>query len=225
MVVNVEDAGFEIRDQIMWVYGSGFPKNHNLGDGLGTVLKPAHEPIVMARKPISEKTIKANVIRWGTGGINIDASRVPSDDSYVINTFDGGAKPWGDASGEAYTTRTASARFPANFIHDGSQEVLDLFPDSNGSGGVDCGTGSAARFFYCAKANKKEKGADNIHPTVKPIKLMTYLINLVTPPDGTVLDPFMGSGTTGVACKTTGNPFIGIERDPEYFTLAQTRIN
>ena len=288
MVVNVEDAGFEIRDQIMWVYGSGFPKNHNVGkkvpeyEGWGTALKPAHEPIVMARKPLSESSIAKNVLRWGTGAINIDASRVPTTDTYVINTFDNGAKPFGDAVGEAYTTKTASSRFPANFIHDGSQEVLDLFPDSAGSGGsvpqtkitgygdkigngkaeyiggprteVDCGSGSAARFFYCAKANKKEKDAGcehlpvrrpdtrtstgmgsfeekgvqpgrNFHPTVKPIKLMTYLITLVTPPGGTVLDPFMGSGSTGVACNDTGNQFIGIERDPDYFTLAQTRIN
>jgi DNA modification methylase len=86
-------------------------------------------------------------------------------------------------------------------------------------------TGSAARFFYCAKAGKKERGSDNNHPTVKPTKLMTYLINLVTPPGATVLDPFMGSGTTGLACKETGNQFIGIERDPEYFQLATTRIN
>jgi site-specific DNA-methyltransferase (adenine-specific) len=257
MVVNVEDAGFEIRDQIMWVYGSGFPKNHNIGkkvpeyEGWGTALKPAHEPIVMARKPLTESSIAKNVLRWGTGGINIDKSKV----------------------GE---------RFPANFIHDGSQEVLDLFPEKAGalfsakrtvandggtgytikgtkgvvgaSNGAIDEPGSAARFFYCAKAGKKEKDAGcehlptrrpdvrtskgmgsfeekgvqpgkNFHPTVKPIKLMTYLINLVTPLEGTVLDPFMGSGSTGVACKTTGNPFIGIEKDPEYYTLAQTRIN
>jgi site-specific DNA-methyltransferase (adenine-specific) len=304
MVVNVEDAGFEIRDQIMWVYGSGFPKNHNIGkalnkkanyeldtiwDGWGTALKPSHEPIVMARKPF-KGTVVDNVLEHGTGGINIDASRVTSDNNPMKwETPRGGI--WStDSEATAKLVENIQGRFPANFIHDGSQEVLDLFPDSAGSGGsvpqtkvtgygdkigngkaeyiggprtkVACGSGSAARFFYCAKANKKERNAGcedlpdkewklqglsgsvaedgvsnkngtgtvrgvskNNHPTVKPIKLMTYLINLVTPPDGTVLDPFMGSGSTGVACKTTGNPFIGIERDPEYFTLAQTRIN
>jgi len=304
MVVNVEDAGFEIRDQIMWVYGSGFPKNHNIGkkvpeyEGWGTALKPAHEPIVMARKPISEKTVAANVLKWGVGGINIDASRVPFEDNpdpaynplyryqnrdKYKQVTDGGQNPGVNSPfTNSLNPPNEGGRFPANFIHDGSQEVLDLFPDSDGSGGsvpqtkvtgygdkigngkadylggprtkVNCGSGSAARFFYCAKAGKKERDAGcehlptrrpdtrtstgmgsfeekgvqpgkNFHPTVKPVKLMTYLINLVTPAGATVLDPFMGSGTTGVACKTISRQFIGIERDPEYFQLATTRIN
>ena len=226
LVVNIEDAGFEIRDQIMWVYGSGFPKNHNVGksvqkidtdnndwNGWGTGLKPAHEPIVLARKPLSEKTIALNVLKWGTGAINVDKSRV-----------EGG-------------------RFPANFIHDGSQQVLDLFPQTTNGyiaehhkrSSDDDGflkelhtdppmsstygdKGSASRYFYCAKASKKERNAGcetlpdkewkhhkcsnvaedgihnangkgtvagvskNNHPTVKPQALMTYLINLITPP-------------------------------------------
>ena len=276
MVVNVEDAGFEIRDQIMWVYGSGFPKNHNIGkkvpeyDGWGTALKPAHEPIVVARKPISEKTVAANVLKWGTGGINIDVSRVPFEDNpdpaynplYRYQNRDkyrqaseGGQKPGVNSPfTNSMNPPNEAGRFPANFIHDGTQEVLDLFPESDGSGGsvpqtkitgygdksvgtgkaeylggertkVNSGSGTAARFFYCAKTAKKERGDDNNHPTVKPIKLMTYLINLVTPVGATVLDPFMGSGTTGLACKETSRQFIGIERDPEYFQLATTRIN
>ena len=239
MVVNVEDGGFEIRDQLMWVYGSGFPKNHNLGDGWGTALKPAHEPIVMARKPLSEKTIKANFIKWGTGGINIDDSRVAFEDNpdpaynplYRYQNRDrykqasaGGPKPGVNSPfTNSMNPPNEGGRHPANIIHDGSQQVLDLFPDSDGSGS----SGTAARFFYCAKASKKDRneGCVNNHPTVKPQALMTYLINLVTPPTGVVLDPFMGSGTTGLACKTTDRQFIGIERDPEYFQLATTRIN
>ena len=332
MVVNVEDAGFEIRDQIMWVYGSGFPKSHNIGkavdklignerqvigqktharkgvasaegrttvgagafgeartadvtqgssdwEGWGTALKPAHEPIVLARKPISEKTIAANVLKWGTGAINIDKSRVPSNEPITINTFDNGAKPWGDAVGEPFTSRQSEGRFPANFIHDGSQQVLDLFPttksgkmgphnnrttdgspngiygkfDANHPLGETYGDeGSAARFFYCAKTNKKERnqgceGLDdkewshegaaipersnrpfipskNNHPTVKPQKLMSYLVNLITPNDGVVLDPFMGSGSTGMAAVSLGYSFVGIELDENYVEIARSRI-
>tara|TARA_R110002012_G_scaffold105270_1_gene246101 strand:- start:131 stop:1273 length:1143 start_codon:yes stop_codon:yes gene_type:complete len=301
MVVNVEDAGFEIRDQIMWVYGSGFPKNHNVGksvdkllgnerevvgtnpnhrktdalyelgfqggkgdgqltkgnsewEGWGTALKPAHEPIVLARKPISEKTIAANVLKWGTGAINIDKSRVGTE-PVTINTFDNGAKPFGDAVGEPFTSRQSEGRFPANFIHDGSQEVLDLFPDNAGNGwkknygeenykGMNydsstnqcafgggftgdntyCDSGSAARFFYCAKTGKKERGTDNNHPTVKPQALMTYLCGLITPPGGTILDPFMGSGSTGLAAVSNDFAFVGIELDKDYLEIATHRI-
>ena len=313
MVVNVEDAGFEIRDQLMWVYGSGFPKNHNLGDGKGTALKPAHEPIVLARKPIGEKTIKDNVLKWGTGGLNIDKSRVPTDEPITINTFDNGAKPFGDAVGEPYTSRQSEGRYPANFIHDGSQEVLDFFPEAGNGwkknygeenykgksydsstnqcafGGkfsgdnTYCDSGSAARFFYCPKVSKKERnagmpepigvfcerpkredgsviykethpeeweaamsklprkdstakaaaeeklqgstgGLSNNHPTVKPIKLMSYLVNLITPPGGTILDPFMGSGSTGCASVIDGYSFVGVEMDKDYLAIAESRI-
>jgi site-specific DNA-methyltransferase (adenine-specific) len=265
MVVNVEDAGFEIRDQIMWVYGSGFPKSHNVGkalnkkadyelqtawDGWGTALKPSHEPIVMARKPF-KGTVADNVLEHGTGGINIDASRVGTE-SVTINTFDDGAKPFGDAVGEAYTTRQSEGRYPANFIHDGSDEVVSQFPytksgkmgpqhtrHTDGSPDGRCygkfdkdhplnetigDEGSAARFFYCAKANKKERGTGNIHPTVKPLRLMEYLVKLITPPGGTVLDPFMGSGSTGMAAVGLGFNFIGMELDEEYCNIAKLRI-
>ena len=272
MVVNVEDAGFEIRDQIMWVYGSGFPKNHNVGkalnkkanyelqtewDGWGTALKPSHEPIVMARKPF-KGTVVDNVLEHGTGAINIDASKV-------------------------------GQRYPANFIHDGSDEVVSQFPytksgkmgpqhtrHTDGSPDGRCygkfdvnhplnetvgDEGSASRFFYCAKANKKERnqGCDHLedkpwqlqglsasvaedgvhnregrgtvrgvsknnHPTVKPLRLMEYLVKLITPPGGTVLDPFMGSGSTGMAAVGLGFNFIGMELDEEYCNIAKLRI-
>ena len=227
MVVNVEDAGFEIRDQIMWVYGSGFPKSYNVGkkvksyEGWGTALKPAHEPIVMARKPISENTVADNVMEHGTGAMNIDECRVELQDgeSYTINTWDDNAKPFGGGAGNPFTGREETkGRWPANFIHDGSEEVLEGFPE-------DCG-----RYFYCPKANKKErnKGCENIsnnHPTVKPIELMRYLCRLVTPKNGTVLDPFMGSGTTGIAAKLEGFSFVGIELDADYLEIAKARIN
>lgn len=221
MAVAIEDAGFEIRDQLMWLYGSGFPKSHNLGDGWGTALKPAHEPIVMARKFI-EGTNKNNREKYGTSGINIDGCRI-----------EGG-------------------RFPANVMHDGSEEVLSGFPNTgqgNGNPYSYAGReynnkdtsmfngdkpqapsnyndmGSAARFFYCPKVSKSERGEDNTHPTVKPQELMKYLCRLVTPKNGTVLDPFMGSGSTGMAAKDEGFEFIGIEREKEYFEIAEKRIS
>ena len=298
MAVAIEDGGFEIRDQIMWLYGSGFPKSLNIGkavdkrngvqgdvigtrkvtssdigqnsgwnhlntdrgdyeyreimnkyEGWGTALKPAHEPIVLARKPISEKTITDNVLKHGTGGINIDGCRVGNE----------------------------LGRFPANVMHDGSEEVVSKFPQTGKFGSVKPidkqktndvfgkynevkefqaydDEGSAARFFYCPKASKKERNfglidledkqysfdgrkkeienpfqrnksvAKNNHPTVKPIKLMQYLCRLITPKGGTVLDPFMGSGTTGLACKNEGFDFIGIEKEEEYFEIAKARL-
>jgi len=222
MAVNIEDAGFEIRDMLGWLYGSGFPKSHNIGHkvekykGWGTALKPAHEPIVMARKPFNT-SVAENVLTHGTGGINIDECRV------------GGKE----------------GRFPANIIHDGSEEVLEIFPDSkagkfkgkgsqsggiwNKSTGLPAGVeygdkGSAARFFYCAKASKAERGNKNNHPTVKPIKLMEYLVRLVTPKEGIVLEPFAGSGTTLIACKQQGFNYIGIEREQEYCDIAEARL-
>ena len=147
--------------------------------GWGTALKPALEPITVARKPLIG-TVAENVLQHGTGAINVDGCRV----------------------GE---------RWPANFIHDGSEEVTDLL-------------GSAARFFYCAKASKRDRDEGNNHPTVKPTDLMRYLCRLVTPPDGTVLDPFMGSGSTGKAAVLEGFRFIGIEREEEYCEIAKARI-
>lgn len=321
MAVAIEDAGFQIRDQIMWVYGSGFPKSLNISkaidkaagvefsskpasgvgfmnnnddgynttlnqlvqvgqstaeakewDGWGTALKPAHEPIVLARKPL-DGTVANNVLTYGVGGINIDGCRVGE-----------GAKKWANPRGGIWATDADSTaelidnplgRFPANFIHDGSDEVLELFPDTKGgtwnttkgarhfnndgeptgyaTSKQDSSTGSAARFFYCAKANKKDRnegldkfplikggsmnGAEtrpdrptnhpiraNHHPTVKPTDLMRYLCRLVTPPNGVILDPFTGSGSTGKAALLEGFNFIGIEQSEEYAAIAKARI-
>ena len=432
MAVAVEDAGFEIRDQIMWVYGSGFPKSHNIGksydkkmgndrkslgenpnkagrvnsgsgqfagavdddwkprevigtkadfakdgakrksdnhqsmqdtmnadikvgykegwgtqvtkgfskyEGWGTALKPSHEPIVLARKPF-KGTVVDNVIKHGTGGINIDKSRVEPDEA--LKKHQEKYNEYGDADNPPDTTMFGTdgktiggdgngGRFPANFIHDGSDEVMEHFPDTTSgytsphhavgttswfldeSKADKCGKhlsgkGSAARFFYCAKVSKKERNAGlntkipdvpkltkeeqmeryglktdnyvqlinleqqieagvkkedlnvfaeygswfeekipegrdagqdklngphkqrpvaqaNTHPTVKPVKLMTYLVNLITPIGGTVLDPFMGSGSTGMACKQEGFNFIGIDLDESYVEIAKARID
>jgi DNA modification methylase len=325
MAVAIEDAGFEIRDQIMWIYGSGFPKSHNISKGIdkaagfegeviatekidigmqggsmhagrqtnvverdvrefseeaqqwqgwGTALKPAHEPIVVARKPLVG-TIANNVLTFGTGGLNIDGSRVATDDS-----FSGGAKGTsGFAAGydaDGWVAGSTLGRWPANVIHDGSDEVLALFPQTapgnrpknrnNGFwsdkpaeelDGERLEGGSAARFFYCAKASKRDRNdglegfeqvrtgamqatADgsmltgsgnertttraNHHPTVKPTELMRYLCKLVTPPKGIVLDPFMGSGSTGKAAVLERFEFIGIDQSAEYCEIAVARI-
>ena len=305
LAVAIEDAGFQIRDQIMWVYGSGFPKSLNISkaidkaagapvkvgkafkvageyghrdlrdpeaqglsrdemrhsavtaeakawDGWGTALKPAHEPIVMARKPL-DGTVANNVLTHGVGGINIDGCRVgraDGDDSSAGNrtaTF-GTQDTLSGGDGSGGWSQNDAGRFPANFIHDGSDEVLELFPDTAGQ--------SAARFFYCAKANKKDRNeglddfqpkrdADRIaddgvgganprnrsntakvnhHPTVKPTDLMRYLCRLVTPPQGVVLDPFTGSGSTGKAALLEGFTFLGVEQSEEYLRIAQARI-
>ena len=216
MAVAIEDAGFEIRDQIMWIYGSGFPKSLNLGDGWGTALKPAHEPIVMARKFI-EGTNKNNKEKHGTGGINIDGCRIPhvtvDDGNLALNPHlrerisgGNGGKIISTAPDRRLVIPHEKGRFPANVMHDGLQEDW-------------------ARYFYCPKVSKSERGKDNTHPTVKPQELMKYLCRLVTPKGGTVLDPFMGSGSTGMAAKDEGFEFIGIEREKEYFEIAEKRIN
>jgi DNA modification methylase len=273
MAVAVEDAGFEIRDQIMWVYGSGFPKSHNIGkaidkiegnegkqgelkrggealtydssnygsvgwnatkrnpyqyiaennwEGWGTALKPAHEPIVMARKPLSEKSIAENVLKHGTGGINIDGSRITigqgdktSAGHRTCNIFETEKISGGNGSPD-YETHEGG-RFPANIIFD--EEAGQLLDEQSDK---------ASRFFYCAKAAKKDRGEGieliNNHPTVKPTDLMRYLINLITPPNGTILDPFMGSGSTGKAAVRCGVNFIGIEKEQEYMDIASARI-
>lgn len=395
MAVNIEDAGFEIRDMVAWVYGSGFPKSQNVGkaidkaggkdklhliyrqkmaneirecrekagisrselsswfpqyasvttnweridegfrvpsedafdilverlginenwrnmvraedlrlkranvkpdrrndgtvyglahegteytssteaaqqwDGWGTALKPALEPITVARKPLIG-TVAANVMEHGTGAINIDGCRVnyvSEEDEREAKTknqhadFDSGPRT-NKIFGEYNQDRenyNPPGRFPANLIHDGSDEVVELFPQTGkSSGGFKKGStgafgksgiysgangedsdrdvtgfgdkGSAARFFYCPKANKKDRNEGltqdqaNKHPTVKPTDLMRYLCRLVTPPGGTVLDPFMGSGSTGKAARLEGFDFIGIELDPEYVEIARARI-
>jgi site-specific DNA-methyltransferase (adenine-specific) len=354
MAVRIEDAGFEIRDMIAWVYGSGFPKsldvskaidkaagaerevvgirtdgrgkspqkinNHGQGDtgighadgskqtycetapatesarqwqGWGTALKPALEPITVARKPLIG-TVAANVLEHGTGALNVDGCRVATDDPLGGGAY--ATKPterdqlWGDDAGNSWRRGGAGefqqppGRWPANLIHDGSDEVVGLFPQSGGGhwsykqakdggiykhglkdmedAGTDKTTGSAARFFYCAKASKadRDEGCEgmeerasssmsgrracddvdwkadndvtgrfvtqrrNHHPTVKPTALMRYLCRLVTPPSGTVLDPFMGSGSTGKAAVLEGFNFIGIEREAEYVQIAKARI-
>jgi site-specific DNA-methyltransferase (adenine-specific) len=245
MVCAIEDAGFEIRDQIGFAFGSGFPKSHNVGNGWGSALKPAWEPIVLARKPLSEKNISGNVLRWGTGALNIDGTRIATDDDTArtcngnalgrMNDDNWQAKP-GEHGGHA------SGRWPANLIHDGSEEVLEAFPESEvsgsarngrpalanqdrigitsfdnakGSGALHNDSGSAARFFYSSKADATDRLGSK-HPTVKPLDLMQYLCRLITPPGGTVLDCFAGTGTTGEAAWREGFNAILIEREEEY---------
>lgn len=255
MTCAIEDAGFEIRDCIMWIYGSGFPKSHN-GEWGGTALKPAHEPIILARKPLIG-TVAANMAQWGVGGLNIDGCRVEASDAAVL------AKNWNRVQSTKQskiatalspkeqirldTYANSAGRWPANVIHDGSEEVIAGFPESKdgipvgGKGkassiyGTQCdrtggknqgygGGGSVARFFYCAKASKKDRDENNIHPTVKPTDLMRYLCRLVTPNGGTILDPFAGSGSTGKAAKLEGFKFIGFELNLEYCDIANQRI-
>jgi site-specific DNA-methyltransferase (adenine-specific) len=264
MTVAIEDAGFEIRDQIMWIYGSGFPKSHNVGkqenceewNGWGTALKPAHEPICVARKPLIG-TVAENVLTHGTGAINVDGCRVAhaSEADRASATPQGrvtvnnvGNMPDVENSGRKELERpdTTLGRWPANIIHDGSAEVLAGFPDDEKQ--------SPARFFYCAKASKKDRdeglegfeerfsptmgngiGAKehdpetatpkrNYHPTVKPTNLMQYLCRLVTPPNGLILDPFLGSGSTGKAAIYEGFRFIGFDLNQEYIDIAKARI-
>lgn len=311
MAVRIEDAGFEIRDQIMWVYGSGFPKSHNIGkaidkiegnerevlednpnkrtnisntvvdplnslkkefhltkgnsdwEGWGTALKPAHEPIVMARKPLSEKSIAENVLKHGTGGINIDGSRIEFEDTKNAATNPKFRKennykmpePGQESNGAVSFTSSkneydTSGRFPANIIFD--EEAGQLLDEQSGVsksskhkwqgdnnaaiyGKYEKGIreqtyddkGGASRFFYCPKAAKKDRNEGDVsngHPTVKPTDLMRYLINLITPPNGTILDPFMGSGSTGKAAVRCGVNFIGIEKEQEYMDIAKARI-
>jgi DNA modification methylase len=202
-------------------------------EGKGTALKPAHEPICMARKPLAEKTVAENVLKWGTGGINIDESRVGTDLDLKndINNRPNRLKGIGitEKSGvwKGIASKTLSnvqdlgslnsmGRFPANLIHDNSEEVRECFPNES------------ERFFksiiYQAKASKSERGVGNIHPTVKPVALMEYLIKMVTPTNGIVLDPFMGSGSTGVACVLNDFEFVGIDLDKDYCEIARARI-
>jgi site-specific DNA-methyltransferase (adenine-specific) len=332
MVVNIEDAGFEIRDVVSWIYGSGFPKSLNISkaidkaagaerevvgidksiarkdgrrgdsmgrqqgqngeitapateaakqwDGWGTALKPSCEFFTLCRKPLSESTIAKNVLKWGTGGINIDGCRVASDGSHMVKGVvtkrttvagddrkDAALGMYGAGASFAPTNHEGG-RFPANLIHDGSQEVLDLFPETKSrsnkgassvansrevygkyTGKIDCGAsanhdpvgakGSAARFFYCPKASKKDRDeglptkseslesseiVGNNHPTIKPTALMQYLCRLITPTGGVVLDPYMGSGSTGKAAIKEGFGFVGCELDEDYFLIASQRV-
>ena len=177
-------------------------------EGWGTGLKPAWEPIVVAKKPF-EGTIAANIQKYGTGGMNIKACRV-GEEEITINTWDDGTKLFGGA-GHSYTQRKQKGRWPTNFCHDGGDEVTKLL-------------GDADRFFFCLKASKKDKGRTNPHPTVKPTELMRWLCRLVTQKNGIVLDPFMGSGTTGKAAILEGFRFIGIDLSMEYCETARKRL-
>jgi DNA modification methylase len=333
VAVAIEDAGFELRDSIAWLYGSGFPKSLDVSkaidkqagaerevigrnpnsreqatkentlyesgtvgktafdtapstpeaqqwQGWGTALKPAFEPVIVARKPI-EGTVANNVLNWGTGGLNIDGSRIGTTDN-----FGGGAKGSSgfaaNYEGEGWTPGNPQGRWPANIILDPyTAELLDeqsgqtkSTTHSRGGGKGDTQTygaygndielvrgvsdsGGASRFFYVAKASKRDRneGLDgledsqtlfasgsnlhnngdgtprnkeatvkNFHPTVKPTSLMEYLIKLVTPPNGTVLDPFTGSGSTGKAAILQGFDFIGIEMTEEYLSIIEGRL-
>jgi site-specific DNA-methyltransferase (adenine-specific) len=228
-------------------------------DGYGTALKPAVELFTLVRKPISESTIAKNVIKWGTGGINIDACRVSVTDreQYQSNSNRNNVNGWWRTASSNVNIRANDlGRFPANLIHDGSQEVLDLFPVTklptkqhdanvtNDKSRDNCvqfskdkhqfnygkeDSNSASRFFYCAKASPAEKNkglieTKNIHPTVKPVALMQYLCRLITPANGIVLDPFIGSGTTAIAAINEGFSYIGIELDSNYYEIAKNRV-
>jgi DNA modification methylase len=304
MVSGLEDAGFEIRDTIQWIYGSGFPKSMNISkkidkdnsyskeesekwEGWGTALKPANEPIVLARKPFdNNKADFRNIVENGVGALNIEECRVGTSGP---NRFTEGAKPFGDAAGENYeTTEPTEGRWPANVILDedagqildeqsgitksvaaGAKAISGFVNGYDGDYDIPYGDeGGASRFFYSTKANKKEKNvgltefvendrfktrqctqckknvpylgscgcenADiemvapkptkNTHPTVKPIDLMRYLVRLVTPKGGIVLDPFTGSGTTGIAALLEGFNFIGIEKEEESYNIARQRV-
>ena len=249
LTVAIEDAGWEIRDCVMWVYGSGFPKSHN-GEWGGTALKPAYEPIIVARKPLIG-TVAANVLAHGTGGLNIDECRVGTQQTITIRNGDSGGNGAYGRDDRKFERVNPPGRWPANLIHDGSDEVTAGFPDAGGGFGVrgrggqayangkgfantlavtgqEVGygdTGSAARFFYCAKASKADRDEGNNHPTVKPTALMRYLCKLVTPLNGIILDPFMGSGSTGKAATLERFNFIGIDLSAEYVAIAQARIN
>lgn len=309
MVCAIEDAGFEIRDQLAWAYGSGFPKSHDISkaidkaagaerervrhkprpassgtmagssdtrpwieaskelgyhecagndpitdaakqwQGWGTALKPAWEPIVLARKPLSERTIAANVLRHGCGGLNIDACRV--GEKVRVNN-PGSTRPrnsMGNGWRDDARPTIATGRWPANIAHDGSDEVLAEFAkygESKSSGGINAGgfsgkiygeyhtkvranagglgdTGTPARFFFSAKADADDRLRSK-HPTVKPVNLMRWLVRMVTPIGGTVLDPFAGSGTTGMACMAEGFGAVLIEREEEYVADIRRRI-
>lgn len=294
LVSAIEDSGFEIRDCIMWIFGSGFPKSHNhFGiEGFGTALKPAYEPIIMAMKPL-EGTFAQNAEKWGQAGINIDGCRVfidREDDIHAKNPHTenkGENKIYGAHKGSSYIV--PKGRWPANVIFD--EEAGEMLDEQSGHSvsrinhiqrprgamqmrgensrpchgkdfidrieGVN-DSGGASRFFYCAKASSSERneGLDglplkekktlneyvnpsegrtasksgapmaNNHPTVKPLKLMEYLIRLVMPPkDGILLDPFAGSGTTILAAKRLGFQAIGIEKQEEYCKIARARLN
>jgi site-specific DNA-methyltransferase (adenine-specific) len=246
----IEDAGFEVRDCLMWLYGSGFPKSRNIGGGWGTALKPAWEPIILARKPLIG-TVAANVQEHGPGALNIDGCRIGIEPMRVTRS-DGTIVSENRAMAAPNTGRVDMGekigRWPANLVLD--EEAGAMLDEQSGerqSGDRQSGeygrlgyhgfgvgpmpeikgdSGGASRFFYTAKASTGERhyAGKNSHPTVKPVDLMRWLCRLVTPPGGLVLDPFCGSGSTGVAALAEGFRFIGIEKDAEYVEMARRRI-
>ena len=303
----IEDAGFEIRDALMWHYGQGFPKSRDISKdidkaagaqrekiaigapvkrmipgadqsksdgswikdngreyqpgiqlpvteaakqwgGWGTALKPATEIIALARKPLSERTVAANVLRWGVGALNIDACRILSGDDLTrecrgmaSSVNEGWRRPWME-NAEKKVFGSTLGRWPANVCHSGEDEVVAMFPNAGGGFGQRGGSrkseygfggtmetvgygnsGSAARFFYCAKASAKDRCGSK-HPTVKPIALMQWLVRLVTPPGGTVLDCFAGSGTTAHAALLEGFSAVLVEREDEYLADIEQRM-
>jgi site-specific DNA-methyltransferase (adenine-specific) len=273
MTVAIEDAGFEIRDMISWISNKTFPKSLNISkaidkaagdakkwDGWGTGLKPTVEPIVMARKPV-EGTVANNVLTYGTGGLNIDVSRIGTEERTNLPAGNkanaGGVYKFSNAEIDSFNGSeaiTVQGRWPANVVFDeDAAEILDQQSGQikggtwNNTAGArhfnndgkptdyetkkkDDSVGGASRFFYVAKASKKDRneGLENLpnaHPTVKPTTLMSYLINLVTPEGGTVLDPFTGSGSTGKAAVLNGFDFIGIEMTEDYLPIIQGRLS
>lgn len=298
LACSIEDAGFEIRDCMMWLYGSGFPKSHNFGrsmggewSGFGSALKPAWEPIIVAMKPL-DGTFAQNADKWGVAGLNIDASRISTNEMLGRPTSTApnkiysplGCNGWNDNS-------TGKGRWPANLLLDESaaqqlDQMTGVSKSSNiprkrqimSSKGVSGGafgnpekiihghhghsygfsdSGGASRFFYCAKASSSERneGCEGIpdktthrygekaqgplpqqtpskgvieknnHPTVKPLKLMQYLLRLIAPPSGgIILDPFAGSGSTCVAAKRLGIECVGIEKSDDYCQIARARL-
>jgi site-specific DNA-methyltransferase (adenine-specific) len=224
LVAGIEDAGFEIRDQVMWLYGQGVPKSHPRPDGLAGGLKPAYEPILLARKPLIG-TLDANLAAHGTGALQIDEARVPR--------HDGGRGYWPANIAFSHNPRCLAVRCQS----DCPAALIDREPRP-GAG--------ISRLFYTPKANRREREAGcerlplrevpiyphagparivrNIHPTVKPLELMRWITRMICPPDGAVLDPFAGSGSTGAACVFEARRFVGIERDERYVPIAQARI-
>lgn len=225
MVTAIEDAGGEVHDQIAWVYSSGFPRGKDPlpaiaaagGDpksweGYGTTLKPSMEPIVLARKP-RDGTVAYNAIQHGTGLLNIGASRVGNEERFnpAARNKAGSAGPYmaGKYGMPEAEGHTVIGRHPANLIID--DVVAEMDPE-------------LARYFYVAKATRQERLDADGHPTLKPLALMEYLVQMVAPPNARILDPFVGSGTTGVACMQQGHTFHGIEEDPDFATTALARM-
>ena len=291
---GLEDAGFEIRESLLWLYGSGFPKSLNLPGGRGTALKPAYEPVILARKPLGGRTVAQCVAEHGTGALNIDRCRLDEliTERYTpgqTTGFDNGRGYASDRDAQVPHTPInrvsglALGRWPPNVaLDEEAAAMLDAEVGELAGGGLPKRTstgmfdkkggyqnpgdwikpsrGTPSRFFYCPKASRDERergcedlphktagdatdrqdgsaglnspragasrthGARNVHPTVKPVALMRWLVRLVTPPSGLVIDPFAGSGTTGIACVQEQMRFLGIEREAEYVQIAEARI-